>query len=754
LQAIRILSLVFFLSGFTALIYQVAWQRLLTVYYGVGTISITLIVSVYMAGLGLGALCGGQISERITKRLELYCLVEFLLGVFGVASPLLLDALGISTAGSSYVLSCLYVSLYLLFPTVLMGMTLPLLTKIFNQYIQNFFRTVSYLYFVNTIGAALGAFTASYVLVSFWGLDTAVYFAAGLNFLMAGCIRAAKKFSVRPSQEKTNISRIMAGSITPAWGKMAYLWVFVTGFMAIGYELIWIRITSFLVKDSPYAFSSALSVYLLGIALGSFFMNRYLHKKPTIDQGKLFFKIQFLIGISVALIFISYYYATKMTPLRELTLLSFQSDVHPLWISWRYFITPLDALPKQLYLCLDVFLWPFFFEFVPTLFMGATFPLIASLALWKQDKEGQSIGKVYFFNIMGSVLGGIVTGFVLFPVLGTELLVLVFCLIGISLGIFALRHNTVRKFATARYLLIVLLVVIVFLVFPKQGKLYSVMYFAKEKGMDFYFEEGVEGVVGTFQKGENIHNFIHGVSHGGRYPGNVFYYQVVEAMRLSRNVNNILIIGYGTGSTVEAVLKLDEVKRVTVVEINRTLIKNLCKMALFDHMLADPRIHLVFDDGRRFLLQSKEKYDLILTDPLLVTTVYSNNLHSKQFFELVRDHLAPNGVFSMWANEREIIVRTLTSVFAPVQVHSSLFFAATEPFYADNQRSEKLIYALWPDSPQHFYELQKIEAFRYLFTTQKIRSDWRMVNSDWRPGVEYFLGLGNKYEALSGETLF
>src|SRR6185295_10192075 len=160
------LSFVFFLSVLSALIYQVSLQIILTLYYGVGPISTTLIVSIYMAGLGLGALIGGALAEKLKRRVEAYALIEFLIGCFGSISLLFLDFLGKHTAGSSYVLSFFYMTLFLLIPTFLMGMTLPLLTKIFNHYIHNFSKTISFLYFINTIGAALGALLASYVLIS------------------------------------------------------------------------------------------------------------------------------------------------------------------------------------------------------------------------------------------------------------------------------------------------------------------------------------------------------------------------------------------------------------------------------------------------------------------------------------------------------------------------------------------------------------------------------------------------------------
>ena len=189
-----LLKFVFFFSGFSSLIYQVVWQRLLTTYYGVGSISITLIVSVYMFGLGLGALLGGFLAERVKARITLYFLVELLLGIFGLASLPFLDVLGRYTAGSSYIVSFCFMFLFLCIPTVLMGITLPLLTKIYNRLVQNFLASISILYFINTLGAALGAVIASYGVISFFGLDTGIYVAAAINFVLAIFIFSARAF--------------------------------------------------------------------------------------------------------------------------------------------------------------------------------------------------------------------------------------------------------------------------------------------------------------------------------------------------------------------------------------------------------------------------------------------------------------------------------------------------------------------------------------------------------------------------------
>ncbi len=282
-----LLAFVFFLSGFASLLYQVIWQRLLTLYYGVGTVSIALIVSAYMLGLGLGALAGGFLAERVHNKIKLYGIIEILIGCFGLASLALLDFLGRATAGSNYTISFIYMCLFLCTPTLLMGATLPLLIKIFNGLVHDFLFSVSRLYFMNTLGAALGAICCSYLVISFLGLDFGIYMAAGLNFILAGIIiYSGKIYTHRIPRNSTIGSKVFRPSDL---GKFVYLLVFITGFLAIGYELIWFRVVGIFVKASPYAFSTVLAVYLLGIALGSYYIEKYLRKHPNSDPVSLFF---------------------------------------------------------------------------------------------------------------------------------------------------------------------------------------------------------------------------------------------------------------------------------------------------------------------------------------------------------------------------------------------------------------------------------------------------------------------------------
>ncbi len=728
---------IFFLSGVSALIYQVVWQRLLTLYYGVGAFSITIIVSVFMAGLGLGALLGGYCAERYENKIRFYLVVELLIGLFGLLSLPLLDILGRHTAGSDYGTAFLYISLFLLFPTVLMGMTLPLLTKILNRFISDFLQTVSSLYFINTLGAAFGALLASYGLISFWGLDSAVYFAVGINFILAVAIfvllRKTESAS-RTAVSETSSSKVQKARFEGSW---VYVCVLITGFLAIGYEIIWFRLVGVLIKGSPYAFSTMLCMYLLGIAWGSFWMGGYIQRNSQIDRRRLFFGLQFLLAFAVFSI-VAFYFWTLKTPLGWFTQISFSVSDHPMFLVNPAFYTDFKQTVESIYIMLDVFLWPFIFMFAPTFLMGASFPLIASLTLQHREREGETVGHVYFFNIVGNVLGGLVTGFILLPFLGTEFTLKIFVIIGFLFGLFLQGKKKISAIA---------FVILTLIVLPQRGQLYLAMHPMLEEGSRYYFEEGMEGIVVTdYGQDDRVHNFISGVSHGGR-PGHRFYAEAIQAMGYVPNLENVLIIGYGTGSTTEMVLKSPQVKKLTLVELNHTLMKNLKKIPLFVKLLDDPRLTLIIDDGRRFLLRTEERYDLVIIDPLRVQSAYSNNIYSTQFFQMIKHHLSDEGVFMVWMNEQLVMPKTVATVFENVHCYKrpdgSICVAAGHPLAPDEQKILSLLAHLSvPDRVATISSMSNLMADRdqILQFTQNSQ-----INEDWKPVCEYYLGMVGRY---------
>ena len=736
--SLNLLVAVFFASGLSSLVYQVSWQRILTLYYSVENISTTLIVSVYMLGLGLGAIIGGYFAERVRHKLILYVCIELLIGVFGVISIPFLEFLGKSTAGSSYTTSFIYMFVFLCFPTVLMGSTLPLLTKIFNNILDNFLLSLSYLYFINTLGAAVGALIASFLLISFLGLDTSVYFAAAINIIIAALIfifrdSLSKQKQIVTVSSRTEINR----SAGFANNKIIYLIVFVTGFIAIGYEIIWFRIIGTLVKASAYAFSSVLFIYLVGIAFGSYSMKKYLSHNTIINKKNLFFAFQLSIALFVLFSIGAYYNLVEKVPLfARINSLSFNSMHHPT-ISFPFFGSP-GLFFKNLFLLTDVFIWPLIFVFVPTFLMGASFPLITSLA-FKDEREGTTVGRVYFFNVLGNVTGGLFTGLIFLSILGTEYSLLLFSLGGLFF-VFLIDSKRIIFQLKYKIALIASLIVLSIIFYPPANRLYDVIHpdYPENLRMKKYITEGLDGVIVTYTDNDFLKTYINGMPHGGR-PHPQFFYEAIEALSFNRQIKNILIIGFGTGSTTETILQLNPKPDIKLVELSPTLIQNLTNVSYLKSILTDDAVNLIYADGRKYLYNSKEKFDAIFMDPLFTTTSYSNNLYSREFFELIRDHLTSNGVLMTWMDEFHIVPKTLSSVFPYVNQYEFFCVTSNQELRQDSIYKNEL-FNLWPKIYSQLLRIDR-EQRNPLTQTGILENNVKYpINEDYKPICEYFIG--------------
>jgi spermidine synthase len=182
-------SLVFFLSGFAALLYQVVWQRSLFAIYGINLESVTVVVTAFMLGLGGGSLLGGALSKDPRRpAVALFAAAEILIGIFGLVSLPLFRAVGAFTLDRPAWQTALSTFLLVLFPTVLMGSTLPLLVGHLVRASGNVGRSVGLLYFVNTLGSAAASFAAALVLLARFGQERTVLIAAALNVLAASIV--------------------------------------------------------------------------------------------------------------------------------------------------------------------------------------------------------------------------------------------------------------------------------------------------------------------------------------------------------------------------------------------------------------------------------------------------------------------------------------------------------------------------------------------------------------------------------------
>ncbi|HEY8149722.1 MAG TPA: fused MFS/spermidine synthase, partial [Vicinamibacteria bacterium] len=265
----------FFLSGAAALIYQVTWQRLLALHSGVGIYSVAMIVAAFMVGLGLGSHVGGVLSVRLAPRTALlaFAALELAIGLFGLASGhLYYDWLylraGVLYAPPWRAAILHFVSLAL--PTILMGMSLPLLVRAMVRDAPHAARTIGLLYGVNVLGACAGALVTPWVLVRFYGIREALLVAGAAN-LLAACI------GLTAGVFRSLGSEFLARDLLPerpvpvtlrlsAWAALFAL----SGFCALSLEIVWFRIIDVAVKSTAFTFGTVLAVYLLGLAVGTF----------------------------------------------------------------------------------------------------------------------------------------------------------------------------------------------------------------------------------------------------------------------------------------------------------------------------------------------------------------------------------------------------------------------------------------------------------------------------------------------------
>jgi spermidine synthase len=268
-------SLIFFVAGVPALLYQVVWQRILTLYFGVDVYSAAVTVSAFMTGLGLGALLGGALADRLRRTDYAYALSEGLLAVLGALSVPVLESVGTKLAGANLGLTFLVSFVLLVLPTLLMGMTFPLMVKVLAQRRgEALGADLAWLYGSNTLGASAGAILGSYVLIGWLGLYGVAQLSAVVNLVVAACVLLLGRGGAGVVQESAallapspqGVSNASELELTP--GRVIEL-AFLSGAVALGFEVVGYRILQVILHTTTYVFGTILGVLLLAMGLGA-----------------------------------------------------------------------------------------------------------------------------------------------------------------------------------------------------------------------------------------------------------------------------------------------------------------------------------------------------------------------------------------------------------------------------------------------------------------------------------------------------
>jgi spermidine synthase len=739
----------FLISGAAGLIYEIVWQRLLELYFGVTMISVTLIVSAYMAGLGIGSLIGGRIARDLQNTLLLYGLLEIGIALFGVFSSKIIVWIGQATAGSSYTLVFLISFAILLIPTTLMGMTLPLLTQSFVDRVEVSGQIIGLLYGINTLGAAIGAVLAGYVLISSYGLEGAVYVAVLLNGLVGLCAFVLSRWQANLVVEPEPKQRPSLDVVT--WGyKTILLSSFLVGFIGLGFEMLWIRILLIVNKNTAYSFPSILFVFLFGLALGGYFWGRRADASSNLLA--LFCKIE-LVGAAVAAF--------------TFLLFGLSLEFSPPWIE-NFFETQKPLLPfvkirQEIFFSKRILLanlWSYFLPILAlvlpaSLIMGGGLPVLDRLSIHNPLVSGRRVGDIHLANIIGSVAGALVISFILLPRFGSEWTLKLLVLSTFLFPIFYFLDKAgKRSISRNDYSLIALGLIALVGVFllPRRGEFYQRLY-VSGTGQDAVISESGDSVLAlTYEPGSARQNGIFWI--GGEvnsfFPPKGVYESRALACTGASKPKRILIIGFGGGYSTLFYKSIPDVDEIVIVELLGDIAPFLTNNVNSARLtLNDPRITYFVDDGRRYLnAYPEEKFDLISIDPLREHTAGHNNLYSEEALKIYQSHLTPNGVLCAWMQETHKIPYTMAQVFPYVdQFENEFMVASNNSIFYDtehmNQAAENYanltgeIYG--PDGRVSLDPLSTLDFF--LRDQNQILTDEKQkkILRDMEPQLEYFL---------------
>jgi spermidine synthase len=669
-------GLAFFVSGVSALVYQVAWQRILALQTGVGITSIALIVAAFMAGIGVGSHLGGVLSTRVLPRRALltFALLEAGIAVFGVLScPLYYDLLyrhGSWLYASPVTGGILHFA-GLLPPTLLMGMSLPFLVRALVDDVGRAGRTVGFLYGVNTLGASAGALLAPWVLMRLFGIRGAVMIAAGGNLLAAASVLLLLRASARARVEGS-------ASVTPGTSperRRFSLWMALyalSGFCALALEMLWFRVVDVGVKGTAFTFGTVLAIYLLGFAGGALAGAAWADRlrRPLL----VFAALQAGVLVYAGLGAVAIAHLPTGTPLYDW--------LFGYWRAAQGFRLGTDQdLESLLRLYL---LFPSLLYLLPTVLMGLSFPVLQRAVHDDPKTSGRKVGFLQAANIAGCTAGSLLVGLVLLESLGTTgtLGLLLACgLVFVAVG---WRHHGPHPALVALGSALVLLLVVL----PDQQAFWQRMH--GREGGPALFDEDASSVAGvTPQGGPFWFVYVDGKSHSVLPYGDDAHTLLgaVPAV-IHPEPREAAIVGLGSGNTAWAAGCRPETRLVEVFEIaspQTRLLRELDRRVNFPRLhrlLRDPRVDVVTADGRHALSLGDARYDIIEADALWPWSAYSGNLYSVEFFELCSRRLKPGGLVCTWAPTPRIAA-TFTRVFPQAVDVGSILVGSLDPLPFD-----------------------------------------------------------------------
>jgi predicted membrane-bound spermidine synthase len=651
-----LVAFAFLLSGSAALVYQVVWQRILTLHTGIGVVSVSLIVAAFMAGLGLGSHAGGALSARVSpgRALRLFAAIELGIGLFGlVSAPLYAHGLAVFSASlyRSPAGQALAHFLAFLLPTFLMGLSLPVLVRATVADGRSAARTIARLYGVNVLGAASGALLAPWVLVRFLGMEGACRGAATANLvaaavaLLAGAVPQGRE---RAPADAAPPAPALVGAPVPL-GRWMLLYA-TSGFLALSLEIVWFRLIDVGVKSTAFTFGTVLCVFLLGLGGGSLLGSRLAPRLERPLEAFLDFQLALLAAAGATVVLLA-----TLSPTAPLYAWFFEY-----WRADPFFQLGADWNPgtlARLYALLPLALYG-----LPTVLMGLSFGALHRAVQDDPATAGRKVGLLQAANIAGCTAGSLLTGLVLLERLGTAGTLEVLIVAGAA--VFLLVRAAAAGLSPALVLRTAILASVI-AALPTQQALWTRLHGVDEgKGRparpSFVGEDA--SAVSAVLPGDGDHwrVAVNGLPHSWLpFDGIHTLLGAVPAL-VHPAPRSVAVVGLGSGETAWAVACRPETRAVRVFEIagrQHELLRRVsaaAPLAGLVQLLEDPRVAIEVADGRQALARSAERYDLVQVDAMFRTSAGSGNLYSVEFFRLCASRLAPGGILCTQKPSRRV----------------------------------------------------------------------------------------------------
>lgn len=668
----RLFLLIYALSGAAALIYEVAWTRLLTLHMGHTVASASTVLAAFMGGLAGGAALGGKYSARFdrARALRVYAALELLIGAFTLlipqalawARPLLIWAYADGGGGLVFGFSRLVLSLALLLgPCAAMGATLPFAARWFLTGVASAGGEAGALYAANTVGAAAGAWAAGFILLPAIGLQATTRGAVALNLVAAAVVwamaRAEDRAQPDPGATTSGFPRRRSVDALrpPAQPRLAAIAVATSGFVALVYEVAWTRVLAQVIGPTTHAFSAMLMIFIAGLAIGSALGSRLAARARYPIWGLAWCLAATSLGSLAA------------TTTIDDVLLAVATRVSSADVQFRSVLLTQIAAVSALLLPI-------------TIALGAAFPFAVASSARRSDQLAFDVAVVYAANTAGAIAGALAAGFWLVPLLGLSATLRSAAGLAAAgaLLLAAAARDLTRRSRTAGALAAAAAIAAVYATPGWDRELlasgaYKYAPYLRATDLEvglkagdlLYYAEGAAATVTVRRLGGTVSLAIDGKVDASN-AGDMLTQKLLGHLPLLLHPapRNVAIIGLGSGVTAGAALR-HPVAQVDVLEISPEVVEASTYFSRENHnALHDPRSRLIVGDGRTHLLLASRTYDVIVSEPSNPWMAGVAPLFTREFFLAARARLAPGGILCQWTHTYDIGERDLRSIVA------------------------------------------------------------------------------------------